>query len=211
MFSNIIDAWDHDPVKEMTDKLSRGSFKSNPKSELFNFQNRNDQSDTLSLSDAKTISLRSPPAGGLLSDNTINSDLGSYAPANFNKYLNKQGKHDKPNKYAHNKHDNNISDSDTHSSNDSKCVYSIKHLKRCDRCHDKLKHLINSKVNKKFDEIILDNKMKQLQNMTPVTQPPIVYPQNTIHSDSWKETLIIVIGAIIAIFIIFLIVKSLHK
>ena len=239
MFSNITEAWSHDPVKEITNKLSRGAFQTNTdQSEIFNFKNQNNtinqnkvkikKQDILSLSEDNSLSLLSENTTGI---NTIDSDFGSFAPVNFDKYDKYSGKKKYQNKNKHNKNytDNHASrnnfsiNTDTDLSSDpvqySRCNYSVKHLKNCDRCYDKLKKLVNTKVNEKFDEMILDTKMKQLQNATiPQTQlvhqqPHVVLPQNiqNTSNNSWKETLIIVIGAIIAIFIIFLIVKALHK
>ncbi|XWV26415.1 hypothetical protein QJ857_gp0654 [Tupanvirus soda lake] len=228
MFSNITEAWNFDPVKEMTDKLSKGAFRANTdQSEIFNFKSQSNNinqtkvnnaktNDIISLSDGNSLSLLSENTTGI---NTLDSDFGSFAPVNFDKYSNK--KKQNKNKYSK-RYDSISSDSDlssTDSLEESRCNYSVKHLKKCDRCYDRLKKLVNTKVNRKFDEIILDTKMKQLQNVTapqfPILQQPQSQPyiQNTpnSNSDSWKETLIIVIGAIIAIFIIFLIVKAMHK
>lgn len=195
MFSNISDAWDHDPVKEISNKLSNGSFKTNTEyNKIFDFKNRNPgnkimkSDDVLSLSDVNSLKF--------ISDD--NSDCSSFAPINFNKYLKKfPGKSNK----------NNFNES----LENSKCTYGVKHIKKCDKCYDQLKHFINTKVNKKFDELILENKMKQLQNTSHILHQPTPYIQNSTKSDSWKEVLIIVVGAIIAIFIIFLIVKSIYK
>ncbi|XWV25153.1 hypothetical protein QJ856_gp0619 [Tupanvirus deep ocean] len=229
MFSNITEAWNYDPVKEMTDKLSKGAFRTNTdQSEIFNFKSQSNNinqtkinnakpKDIISLSDGNSLSLLSENTTGI---NTLDSDFGSFAPVNFDKYSNNKKKQNK-NKHSK-RYDSISSDSDlssTDSLEESRCDYSVKHLKKCDRCYDRLKKLVNSKVNRKFDEIILDTKMKQLQNVTvpqfPILQQPQAqsYAQNipTPNSDSWKETLIIVIGAIIAIFIIFLIVKAMHK
>lgn len=212
MFSHINEAWNYDPVKEITNKLSRGSFRTNTdQSEVFNFKNQSkiNSNDILSLSDENSLNLLSEDTSYL---NTIDSDFCSYAPVNFDKYPYK--KKQNKNRYSR-KYDSDTNPSLSDSIDTSRCNYSIKHLKKCDRCYDKLKNLINNKVNKKFDEIILDTKMKQLQNPSsmsqlPILQQPIAIPQSN-HSDSWKETLIIVIGAIIAMFIIFLIVKAIHK
>lgn len=230
MYSIINEAWKHDPVKEITNKLSRGGFLSqNDHTNVFNFrqQNNSNQKNALSLSkDALSLSDNSL---SLLSENTIgsnnsdgkiiekdflkgvNSDLeyGPFAPANLDKYPKSKEK-----KYHKIKHpsitslnDITTSESDLiESVNDSKCDYSVKHLNKCDRCYYKLKRMIDNKVNKKLDELVLEQKMKQIQNM-PVQTP--VQPNPS--SESWKETLIIVVGAIIAIFIIFLIVKCISK
>lgn len=222
MFSNIAEAWKYDPVKEMSTKLSKGAFsKQNEHSNIFNFKDRKNK-DIVSLSDDSL---------SLISENTIGSDnfrtqrknplkgvyndieYGPFAPANLDKYPEKSKK-----PYRKSKHPSitslsniNSTESDLFDSVDeSKCSYSVKHLNKCDRCYYKLKRMIDNKVNKKFDDMVLTNKMQQLQTNNVVT--PVQPTQNNSGmSDSWKETLIIVIGAIIAIFIIFLIVKSLGK
>jgi len=218
MFSNITEAWGNDPVKEMTNKLSNGVFKTDTEqSEIFNFNKRKNTNQkksisSLSLSDANSLNLLSD--NNTLSLNNISSDFSPYARVNFNKNRNKSKHKKKIYQNVNYSESDEFSDSMRH----SKCDYSIKHLKNCDNCYNKLKHLVNSKVNKKFDEIILENKMKQLQNISvlpagqAVVQQPTPYVQNSgSNSDSWKEVLIIMVGAVIAIFIIFLIVKSLHK
>ena len=237
MFSNITEAWSYDPVKEITDKLSKGAFRTNAEqNEIFKFKNlkdsnkndskndsKNNSKDISNLSDIDSLSLLSE---NTLASNTImNSDYGSFAPINFNKYQKKS--HHGKNKIITDDSDSN-SDSNlnffSESEHESRCNYSVKHLKKCDKCYFKLKKLVNSQVHKKVDEIILENKMKQLQEtMTlPKTQNSfpsgqtmttqlIPYTQNNSTSESWKETLIIVIGAIIAIFIIFLVAKSINK
>ena len=228
MFSNINEAWGSDPVKEMTEKLSKGAFQThNGHSNIYNFKNQNN-----SLNNKKT----NPPLQDIvsLSDNSINllsettsdyqkkdavkgfleaSDYGSYAPVHFSRLP-------KKNKLRSSKQPSitSLNFSDTTDSNflesvdDSRCSYSVKHLKKCDRCYYKLKRLIDNKVNKKIDDILLDTKMRQLQNAALIQQP-IAQSQSTggTTSDSWKETLIIIVGAIIAIFIIFLIFKCLNK
>lgn len=230
MFSHIEEAWNKDPVKQITGKLSKGAFLTNTNySEIFNFKDHNNSNkhvdktpnskDILSISDANSLSLLSENTNA---SNIINSDFSSFAPVNFDKYLNKK-KVEKKHGIKNNRIDYSDYDSDIDIISDylheSRCNYSIKHLRKCDRCYNKLKKLINTKVNNKFDELMLDNKMKQLQNMANIQSnmnqtlsQTIPNPQNNNHNnDSWKEVLIIVIGAIIAIFIIFLIVKAIYK
>ena len=256
MFSNITEAWSHDPVKEMTNRLSNGTFDGNGAAYGEIFKNKpqindpnaktqyplinvkslskNTQSkNTLSkhtqskhvapLSDINSISLLSDDV--LIDDQ---SDFGPFAPVNFDKYsiLKNNKKHYHKNfsknnnrkknyimKNYHLMDDTDTSDIMTEDSHPSKCMFSMRHLKNCDNCYGKLKYLIDAKVNKKFDEMILENKMKQLQAMTaPIySQQSNVQSNNNTKSDSWKEILIIVIGTVIAIFIIFLIVKTLQK
>ena len=92
---------------------------------------------------------------------------------------------------------------------DSKCSYSVRHLSKCRKCYKQLNKLINKKVKEKINDIILDDKLKQLQhNYIPSPNQQL---GTTGLSDTWKETLIIIVGAVIAIFIIFLTTKSFNK
>lgn len=249
MYSSITEAWSHDPVKEMTDKLSNGSFilnseengDYNSKKNMQNMQNmRNNRNqekmlldkynNSLNISDINSISL--------MSDNMLvparNSiDYGPFAPAKFDKFSKKNNYNRRPNYNINIDSDteNSVSDyfydkSSRHSHH--KCNYSVRHLKNCDRCYEKLKQLINDKVDKRFDEMMLDYKLKQIQNVSSNqilqtshhTQPqqavqPIQpfqpFQQIQTNTNSWKETLIIVIGVLIALFIMFLIIKALNK
>ncbi|AYV85371.1 MAG: hypothetical protein Satyrvirus13_4 [Satyrvirus sp.] len=190
MFSNITEVWNNDPVKEMTDKLSKNTFRTKPQHEIFNFKNKN-----VGLSDAKSISLASEN----LTNTNSNSYSNSYIPENsvnfreqnLNKYLKKY----QPKSY------------NSESEDDFKCDHNIKHLKKCKICYNKLKQFINSKINKKFDEIILDNKMKQLKNMVGTSN---IYPEK-ISNNNWKEILIIVAAIVIIIFIILMATKIFYK
>lgn len=202
MFSNITDAWERDPVREITNKLTTGSYHmdNNP----FRYKNEKNKinNSRIKKNDDSSISL---------SDNSIRlSDIGidysPYAPVDFGKKTKK--------KYSLNTSDFNTSDSSESSgmfgtnTGSSKCSFSTRHIKKCSGCHDRLKKMVNKKVTKKFDEMMLEYKMKQLQNTPPPIQQPV---QTNTNYDSWKEILIIVIGGIIALFIIFLIVKCLYK
>ena len=204
MFSNISEAWANDPVKEMTDKLSKGAFGTHTnRGDIFNLKKTNPTE--ISLSDNTSASI------SLFSENTINQS--PFSPIRFNKTNKKTNRIHHPSL--------RITDTDTNSDQtqesisssdnfaDSKCSYSVKHLKKCNRCYNKLKKLINGKLTKKVDEIILDTKMKQIQNASMLQQP--TQPVQALQPDSWRETLIIIVGAVIAIFIIFLIVKCLNK
>ena len=222
MFSNITDAWGNDPVKEITNKLSKGAFQSHTDHEkVFNFkkqnllQNQKKVNDIVSLSENMSLSLASENTDA--SKNSLFSDVTeytTYAPANYDKYPNKKHKILRGSKHP-SINSINFTDTDTDTSNildtveDSKCTYSTKHLKKCDRCYYKLKKLVDNKINKKIDDIVLDTKMKQLEAFSQ-NQQQTSLQKNSGTSDSWKETLIIVVGAIIAILIILLIFKCMH-
>lgn len=189
-FANIIEAWNHDPVKEITNKLSKGEFKiATEQSEFFDFKNANSVGATVSLSDNNLY-------GSDASCGTSDFGLGNLGCLNS---LDSLGSLDSL--VGPKRPDNSKGLCD---SAGSKCSFSIKHLNKCDNCYLKLKQLINKKVNEKFDNILLENKFKQLQT----TFVPPSYDQR---SDSWKETLVIMVGAIIAIFLIFMIVKIFYK
>ena len=226
MFSNIHEAWSKDPVKEMTSRLNRGDFKNdNEFVNAFKFKDHNNDFNGQSIKPTNDRSSREIPTTSLKEkdnqhssrsidlssitspNNTLSlstySDASSYAPVDFKR--NKKMKYD-------------FMNSESESFTDSKCSYSIKHLKKCGKCYRSLIKLIEKKIKKKMDDVIIDMKFKQLQTQHLSSQPmtsqqlqsaPTV--STPIMSESWKETLIIVMGAIITLFLIFLIVKSLWK
>lgn len=216
MFSNINEAWDHDPVREMTKKLSNGNFKTQTShADMFNFKNKTNTACDLSISEG-SVSLYSDDKNIASSNRNDtarwdNSDYSSFAPINF-----KKNKHSKNQDYSLGLSDIVTSDSNLSSEPvNPKCSYSIRHLKKCNQCYDQLKKLIDKKVNKKFNDMVLDEKMKQIKSMNinnisnMSAQNNQTQNKNSGLSDSWKETLIIITGAVIAIFLIFLIVRSL--
>jgi hypothetical protein len=191
MFSNIDEIWNNDPVKDISNRISKGEFDNlSEQSKIFDF-NKN---ISINLSDSDIESI------GPLSNKypITNNEYHHYAPAKFDKYYKSKSDLD--------------AFSDLPINSNYRCTFSMKHLNKCKRCYSNLKQLINSKVNKKFDELLLENKLKQLRNTTitpTIVQQPVPY----LHygTSSWKETLIIMIGAIIAIFIVFLIVKMFFR
>lgn len=52
----------------------------------------------------------------------------------------------------------------------SQCDYTYTHLKRCENCHQKLKKMINKQISKKFDELMLENRLQQLNAAATVLQ-----------------------------------------
>lgn len=231
MFSDITEAWEKDPVREITNKLNKNShgkyqyaynhrFSEKSPTDVLNLSNTNRRNTSLS----NTRDQFSDASLDLLSESTIdlknddfnsdyNSDYSSYAPVDFNRKNNFKKSHKKQySKHHRKKYDNSNSNSNS-TIGDSKCDFSVTHLKKCDPCYKRLKKLINKKVQSKMDDAMLDYKMKMLQSNIPIqaTQPVSATPSHTHLSDSWKETLIIIIGAIVAIFLIFLITKSLSK
>lgn len=226
MFSTITEAWSHDPVKEMTDKLSNRSFETNNNLQLnpersenqifIGNKNQNEMvvpkyDNSLNMSDINTISL--------MSDNSLipskkNIIYSPFAPAQFDKYDKFSRRKTSERKYLDTDSENSVSDYFHDKTQRYRCDFSIKHLKNCDRCYQKLKQLINDKMDKKFDEMMLDYKLKQIQNI-PNQQTPTAQPfqqmQNSQNSNSWRETLMIVIMVILVILVIFLIIKVFQK
>lgn len=149
MFSNITEAWGHDPVKEITNKIETN--KKYPQKNKY-------ENDEISL-DNPTISLT--------------SNFSSYAPADFDRFYKKS---------------NYVSDTDNKYQN----------YKNLDR-------LIDNKINKRFDELLLDIKMKQLHDSQLMAQNPTKNNDN-----STKDILIIVMGVLLALLIILLIFKSIN-
>jgi hypothetical protein len=84
--------------------------------------------------------------------------------------------------------------------NQDPCRYSAKHMKTCSKCNKKLKKIINRRIKSKADDIILE--YHRNQNRIPPPQ------EKSNSNDSLKETLILVGGALIALFIIFLIART---
>jgi len=242
MFSNINEAWGNDPVKEMTNKLSKGEFLTQPEmANVFNFKNHNNH---LNNGQVGGIDLTSPLASttatdalkntgkntgknthsdnsGLLSISNMSSDFSPYAKVDF-----KKGHGHRRRRRGHESDMSVDSESDLYQSDssfdsmpttgsdtfpDSRCSYNARHLKKCKRCYVKLNKLIQREFHKRMDEMILKMKMSQL-NQSIGTPSPISYqPPQPLLSDTWKETLIIMVGAVIAIFIVFLMIRSITK
>uniref|UniRef100_A0A6C0LRX2 Uncharacterized protein n=1 Tax=viral metagenome TaxID=1070528 RepID=A0A6C0LRX2_9ZZZZ len=200
MFSSISEAWDHDPVMEITNKLKNDTF--SDRNDMYKFkkqkynlnslqcrgQSKDNQITSLSLSDGIFHSSLDKSE-----DIDLDSLTGFNAPINFSDHRLKKS--------------DNFSDFDT--VGNSKCSFSVKHLKKCPRCYHKLKEMINKKVDSKTKDLILDYKMKQVQNNK--SQFSNMTNTQSELSESFKETLIILIGAFIALLLIFLITKSLFS
>jgi hypothetical protein len=219
MFSSINEAWGQDPVKDMTRRLKSGEFTRPPEQAQIYKMNKN-------LSNSKNQDLSTD--GDILSLSDQSLRLGSdsdsediYGSISFGGFKN-SGKNlsRKPQRkiQGRKKHQVKFLQSDTSSPDDfsdsddysepNECAYSIKHLNKCGHCYRKLIKIIDKKVKQKCDSALLDAKLRQIQNQS-VQNPSSSPVQSSIsNNDSLKETLIIVIGAVIAIFIIFLITKS---
>lgn len=89
----------------------------------------------------------------------------------------------------------------------SKCVNTVAHLETCKKCYDQLKNLMNSKISKKMDEIILDQKLKQLQMPNLNQSQTQLTSNNSLIQFNTKDILLIVMGIIIIILLVVLLFK----
>lgn len=173
MFANIRDFEHNDPVKEISNKISKKEYSDDYQYDV----NTSDDNSAISLvSDANRYSDNYTGAY----DNQIHY---SHAPVNQperkNRYLTKA----------------------PYSNGQSKCDYSINHLDNCDRCYYRLDKLIEAKVNRKFEDLVLDQKMKKLQTSLE-NQPTIKYQTN------WKDLLLFLLCLLVIILFIFLLAKN---
>jgi len=162
MFSSLNEAWEHDPVKDMTNKLNQCTIQKCTKQ-------MDDQSDIYRFSD-------NSPRRELNPQGINRKSLADPSKKSKRKFFD-ESLHlsdeslniisEKPRKKR--KSDLSFLNSD-HLTEDSECAINIDHLKKCAHCYSKIKKLIDEKASKK-----------------------------NIISDSWKETLIIISGAIIAL------------
>jgi hypothetical protein len=195
MFSSINEAWDHNPVKEITNKLTKGSFNKpdTDPTEIYKFSQQATSDSTLNL-------LSEDMSVG----RNMNTRYDSCSPVKFK--TKKKIKKDVPSIDFSEFENTSATDVSPTTPVDSKCSYMVRHMSKCTRCYDKLNKLVDKRVKEKLNDVFLDYNLYQLKN-TPPTQPIVSQPSTDNKSDSWKETLIIVVGAIIAILIIFLITK----
>jgi len=78
------------------------------------------------------------------------------------------------------------------------------HLKKCEDCHHRIKKLVDRKVNDKLNNIVLDEKIKILNNGKNNMD-------KKIFSLSWKEIIIIIFIIIFIIIVIVVIIKLVDK
>lgn len=200
MFSSIPEAWDRNPVSEITNKLKNGSFNKTNREDIYKFKNTEFSESGISLL-----------SEDMLLGNNIGTKFSSYSPVKFK------------NKSKINPLSMDFSEFATHSTDDnikmgdSKCSFSTTHLAKCNRCAIKLNELIDKKVKEKLNDVFLNFNLNQIQqglgrqnteHFNTQAQP---VSQSTGLPDAWKETLIIVSGALIAIFLICLITKTLRN
>ena len=122
----------------------------------------------------------------LMSD--YNDSDKSYAPINFSKFYKKK----------------------KHTPVQSECSDSISHINKCDDCYNKLKKLVNTRVNEKFDQMLLDKKIDELKSLTPTaTNSNSNYNSN--YNDRSKEIIIIILIVIIVVLIMFFLMKLFQK
>lgn len=192
MFSGINEAWNNDPVKDITRKLSSGSF-SQPSdmAKAFNVKNtRNNLNDekvkrehyeSITLDDSENDEITD---ASISLYSTCNSDNTPYAPVNVSY------------KHSHAKK--------------STCNFNHRHLSRCTECRNQLKKMINSNIKKRMSDILLELKLKELHMYGSNTNNNETHT-NSIVNDNWKEVAILVMGSIIALLVIYLIIKSINK
>lgn len=222
MFSSIDEAWDNNPVREITNKLTNGSF------------NKDHQSNHTNIYKFKKDPPNSDSGINLLSEDmsigqdfTTNfsscSPLGKSLETGFSNSTTKVKNRPKQKSINSNISSVEFSEFETTANMSTtepvhpvgtECSFSIRHLNKCNKCFTQLNKLINKKVKGKINDIFLDinlNQIKlgQLNQQSPPPQLQLA-PQTGL-SDSWKETLIIIVGAVIALFIIFLITKSFNS
>jgi hypothetical protein len=195
MFSSI-NVWDHDPVKEITNKLTSGAFhkpETDP-TEIYKFSQN--------IASESSLNLLSEDMGA---GKNIGTRYSSCSPVKFK--TKKKIKKDVPSIDFSEFENTSMGETTSPVTPiDSKCSYMVRHMSKCRRCYDKLNKLIDKKVKEKVNDMFLDANLQQLKtfnsNRSIASPPPL-----DNKSDSWKETMIIVVGAIIAILIIFLITK----
>ena len=208
MFSGINEAWNNDPVKDITKKMSNGSFSKPPdivralnvknqtndvNNNRINKKNRKNRENieaytSISLSDDDEITDAS-----ISLYSTCKSD--AYTPLASTRDLSPMDI-----RYSNNKS----------TKRDSGCNFNHRHLSKCTECRGQLKRMISSNIEKKMKDILLELKLKELhiygnKNNSDDTK------QTHFFNDNWKEVAILVMGSIIALLIVYLIVKSMNK
>ncbi|MEM0354141.1 MAG: hypothetical protein QXW79_01030 [Thermoplasmata archaeon] len=183
MFSSIKEAWDHDPVKEISSKLSKGIFQNRDRySEIFNLENKNSKEFGSRISD--TSENRSP----IHSDFSLSlSDVDEkYASVNLSSRLSS---------------DNFLLGGKNGQFNDAFCTYVARHLKLCENCNNRLRKMISDKLRRKKDEIMLENLVKQLQEVTRI------HFVKGRKWELWRDMVMVVGGFIFIVLILLLIFK----
>lgn len=215
MFSNITDAWTNDPVKDITNKLSNGAFLNHNEHEnIFNFKKQNFSENKKNINLNEPAGLSEKLAAGstrfseftnsdnlslsLLSDNTDVVDYSDAKP--IKNYLDKS----KKNKVIRQKKEPvayNFTDTDTSNIFDS-IEANNPEIKNQDRYYyQKIKKLVDDKINKKLDDFMLENKLKQIENFSQTEKKC---------DNSWRDMVYIIIAVVIVILIIVLVFKCLH-
>lgn len=220
MFSSITDAWNNNPVTEMSHKLSKGSFAKKSDDTIYKFNDDKSSDPHLSLNTedfglsdmfandkrdrSKLMSISPTPEAQtlrrLLDDDILTINMSDFE----NSLESSDGVNLTPTPAPHSR--KNIGD--------SRCSFSVKHLSKCDRCYRRLNRLINKKVKEKVNDYFVEANMKKLAAInTQINQNNVLKTtdneKNSFFSESLKETMIIIIGGVVALVIIYLIVKCL--
>lgn len=225
MFSSIDEAWDNNPVKEITNKLTNGSFNKDQSNhtDIYKFKKN--------ISDEKKSSINSDSGINLLTEDmsigqNFQTNFSSCSPVKFKNKAKSTGTNSNSrfnnvppvefSEFETTIGSNNMSTTDKITPLNitaTDCSFSIRHLNKCNKCSSQLNKLINKKVKEKINDLFLNINLNQIKlgqlNQQPLPQLQLA-PQPGL-SDSWKETLIIIAGAVIVIFIIFLITKSFNS
>ena len=204
MFSSLNEAWGHDPVKEMTHKFSAHNGGNQTHADIYNFGGSAPvpapaPAPTPTHTNHNLSRDSSPcPSFSLSSDQSsidLLSDIST--PPKTKKYP----KHKNASMFTRERRDKfgSFDSSDSFNSSDSPnhpaCIMSMRHIKKCNACYINFKKMVDRKVKEKFNDTVFYNSFGQ-------NQPP---NNTSVPMDTWKETLIIVAGAVIVILLIFLI------
>lgn len=196
MFSNINEAWNHDPIKEITDKISQDRFrtKSSQNNESISANRSdiilpdlnntdNDYVGTVSLGDSYDPydpydTYDSHESQSYDPSETTSLRILSNTPHGTSKYKHYpnriQSRHENNRSYRPRNYRRRISRTDLFRKKDklktspyySYCSHCLEHFDSCYLCNDKIQNLIDSKVSQKLDNLILENKIKHMQSQS---------------------------------------------
>lgn len=197
MFSGINEAWNNDPVKDITKRLSNGSFSrpSDMADALTVKKNRNNINDGRINNNQQKESYQNITLSD--DDEITDASISLYSTCDTDTYtpfasvdIGKSGR-----KLL---------------KKNSSCNFNHRHLKKCSECRTQLKRMINSNIEKRMKDILLEIKLKDLHMQTNKNSADNDKP-HYFFNDNWKEVAILVMGSIIALLIVYLIVRSINK
>lgn len=192
MFSSIEEAWNHNPVEEMTHRLSQGEFRKNPIDEMIYVKDRDQW---------KKKQERSEDSVASISLNGI-SDTYTNSKKSKRQFSSKNIRH------YNNPLTSDVDDSEMSDFQISeKCIHSIRHLKKCGYCYRKLSKIIDKKVKKKCEELQLEKQLRDTHDI-PIKQES---KTSFFANGQLREVTLIIVGGIIALFIIFLMFRNSNR